>query len=247
MRGTTAIVQCNEEVTTRLAPSPSPSSSSLDSASKSGDDGSSHKKDAAAWLAQVISDNPYEPGSDKSIVGNPTTADDRARIKKAVGKHGAASIKKAVDTAFAQTSAAAKGQGASSGGGGGGKKKKSKARFLNVTNIYRKAGGRCVAVSCTLCSLVMSARHGKQVGDLTVRMRASLCLSAALPSRGWFVRATTYSWRAGCHSLRRHQQSPSFIVSPVCQLPGRTTSRKSRCWIVSSTCPLIVLRDLLAT
>lgn len=148
MRGTTAIIQCNEEVTTRLAPSPSSSSSSssssLDTTSKSNDDGPSQKKDAAAWLAKVIADNPYEPGSDKAIVGNPTTADDRARIKKAVGKHGVASIKKAVDTAFAQTSAsAAKGQGGGGGGGGdGGKKKKPKPRFLNVTNIYRKAGGR---------------------------------------------------------------------------------------------------------
>lgn len=148
LRGTTAVVQCNEEVTTRLASSSSSSSSSpppsslsaLDTSSKSNDEGPSQKTDAAAWLAQVIADNPYEPGSDKSIVGNPTTADDRARIKKAVGKHGVASIKKAVDTAFAQTSAAAK--GGKGGSGGGGKKKKPKPRFLNVTNIYRKAGGR---------------------------------------------------------------------------------------------------------
>lgn len=107
----------------------------MDTTSKSDEGGP-----AADWLAQVIADNPYEPGSDKSVGGSPATAEDRARIKKAVGKHGVASIKKAVDTAFAESSAAGKGKGAA--GGGGGRKKKPKPRFLNVTNIYRKAGGR---------------------------------------------------------------------------------------------------------
>lgn len=147
VRGTTAVVQCNEQVTTRLtSPSSSSSISSLDAGPSSKSDGEKPppQKDAAAWLAHVIADNPQEPGTDKSIVGNPTTAEDRAKIKKAVGKHGVANIKKAVDTAFAQTSsaAAASGKGAAAAAAGGGKKKKPKPRFLNVTNIYRKAGGR---------------------------------------------------------------------------------------------------------
>jgi len=146
VRGTTAVVQCNEEVTTRLTPSPSSSSSSSKSDGGSSSSPPSQKKDAAAWLAHVIADSPSEPGSDKAIVSNPTTPEDRARIKKAVGKHGAANIRKAVDTAFAQNEEKRRGGG---GGGsarkkkaGGGKRRKAKPRILNVTNIFRKAGGR---------------------------------------------------------------------------------------------------------
>ncbi|CAN0081905.1 unnamed protein product, partial [Ectocarpus sp. 13 AM-2016] len=187
VRGTTAIVQCNEEVTSRQNAaaaaaaaaataaaatdptlrsfSPAPSAlSSFGSYSKAddGDGGSSFgdnpkHKDPAAWLAHVISENPYEPGSEKSIVSNPTTPEDRARIKKAVGKHGAASIKKAVAAAFAQSdeetrlanlAKRSKKGGPSLSGGRGGSERKSKVkpRVLNVTNIYRKAGGKWLMV-----------------------------------------------------------------------------------------------------
>lgn len=168
VRGTTAIVQCNEKVTTRLpsaadafarsssSSSSPPSSLSALSPSSKADDGFSkdpEHKDAAAWLAHVIADSPYEPGSEQSIVSNPTTAEDRAKIKKAVGEHGMASIKKAVDTAFAQTDDKARGgrggkkkSGASAvaaaAAAAAGRRKKVKPRFLNATNIYRKAGGR---------------------------------------------------------------------------------------------------------
>lgn len=139
--------------------SPAPSAlSSFGSSSEAGDGGSfgdnPKHKDPAAWLAHVISDNPYEPGSEKSIVSNPTTPEDRAKIKKAVGKHGAASIKKAVAAAFAQSDEetrlsnlakrSKKGGAFFGGGGGGGSERRSKVkpRVLNVTNIYRKAGGK---------------------------------------------------------------------------------------------------------
>ncbi|CAB1116284.1 unnamed protein product [Ectocarpus sp. CCAP 1310/34] len=178
-RFSSSVIKCNEEVTSRqnaaaaaaatdptlrsFSPAPSALSSFGSSSKAADDDGSSSfgdnpkHKDPAAWLAHVISENPYEPGSEKSIVSNPTTPEDRARIKKAVGKHGAASIKKAVAAAFAQSdeetrlanlAKRSKKGGAFLSGGRGGSERRSKVkpRVLNVTNIYRKAGGKWLMV-----------------------------------------------------------------------------------------------------
>lgn len=160
------MVQCNEEVTTRQQ-----------QASLYDDDGDDNPvgtgSGAASWLANVIADSPNEPGGGSSagepssIIGGGSsgsnsgaTPEEKATIKKSVGKFGVAGVQKAVDAAFSDQLDAGKGRGRGGGAiggaerkksagrgivgsaGGGKKKRKAKPRFLNVTNIYRKAGGR---------------------------------------------------------------------------------------------------------
>lgn len=95
VRGTTAIVQCNEEVTTGGGEGPHQS--------------------AASWLSAMKA----EMGSRAGAGDGPS--DDGASAAKA--QQGPA--------AAAATPAAAEGT-----------KEKKRRRYLNVTNIYRKAGGR---------------------------------------------------------------------------------------------------------
>lgn len=100
VRGTTAIVQCNEEVTTGGGEGPHQS--------------------AASWLSAMKA----EMGSRAGAGDGPS--DDGASAAKAQQGPAAAAAAPA-----APVPAAAEGT-----------KEKKKRRYLNVTNIYRKAGGR---------------------------------------------------------------------------------------------------------